>query len=181
MSTSLKAQLAELTELAPSVHATTDRVNSLVAQMEKVLVEDMAIGLAAETRAFEEKILASKARVTEHLCLGSIGNQEQIHVIERTWTKDGGLVAEERIPWSSCERGTRLKAIAVLPDLVANLVADAKELMQEANLTASKVAGWINGELVTDEPVAASTPAPTPPRHQSNGRHTSPPRRRTKK
>jgi hypothetical protein len=146
MSATLKEQLAELSELAPQVHATTDRVNALIARMEDVLVKDMAVGLHAETSAFEERALANKTRVVEHLSLGSIGDREQIHVVERTWGKDGGLVSEQQIPWSDCSRATRLKAIAVLPELVANLVADARKLMEEANETATRVSGWISGE-----------------------------------
>jgi hypothetical protein len=169
MTASLKAQLAELAELAPRVHATTDRVNALVAQMEGVLVNDLAVGLEAETKAFDDRTLANKSRVARHLCLGNIGDQDQIHVIERTWKGDG-LVSEERIPWSACPRGSKLKAIAVLPELVTNLVADAKKLMEEANETASKVAGWISGEEAAIDPKPVAPPAPPP----------SSPRRRTK-
>ena len=162
MTATLKEQLAELAELAPRVHATTDRVNALVAQMEGILVKEMAIGLQAETKAFEEKVLANKGRVTEHLCLGSIDDQDQIHVIERTWSKDGACTNEERVPWLCCPRETRLKAIAALPDLVAGLVMYAKELMGEANETANKVAGWIGGEEAAEASTTNSRASAAP-------------------
>ncbi len=155
MTDELKRRMARLREIAPRLNAATDQVSKLVAQVEKFLVEELHIGVSAEV--FYEELPAGTdddnhaLRVRHSLAFGRVGGSFRIHVVRETIDVDDGAsarttLAQERMPWPSCTRETKLKAFEKLPDLLDKIIEEAERLAQTSEATRVKVDAMIGEE-----------------------------------
>jgi hypothetical protein len=153
MTDELKKRMARLRQIAPRLNKATDQVSKLASMVEKFLVDELHIGVAAETSAFSlwddgQDDHGSTRRVVQTLAFGRIGGVYRIHVVNQTGILDENGVwneTDERVetPWPSCSRETKLKAFEKLTELLETLTANAEELVRTADETAAKVADVI--------------------------------------
>jgi hypothetical protein len=167
MTDELKRRMSRLRELAPRLNSATDQASKLVAMVEKFLVEELHIGISAETTGFNSwnasKDDDGNARmVYQTLAFGRVGAGYRIHVVdEMTIVDDGGrrqeLVSQQATPWPSCGRETKMRAIEKLPELLDKIIEETERLAETAGETASRI-----GAMIGDSKVTAATPEVAP-------------------
>ncbi len=154
MTDELKKRLDSLRAVAPRLNKVTDEATRIVSQVEKVLTEELHLGIACDV-CFEyhkgkDPAVDSDGDEVEWANSRSLafGRVNGIHVLEERHHKsdDGScvgrydvLVSEERTPWPSCDRETKLQAFAKLPQLLDEIFKKAGELAKTAEETASTV------------------------------------------
>ena len=149
MTDELKKRMARLRELAPRLNSATDQASRLVAMVEKFLVEELHIGISAESTEFSSNSLAEDENgrgrmAVQTLAFGRVGAGYRIHVVDETVIVDGSgrrqdSVARQATPWPSCGRETKLKAIDKLPELLDKIILETERLAETAGDTASKI------------------------------------------
>jgi hypothetical protein len=167
MTDELKKRMARLRELAPRLNTATDQASRVVAMVEKFLVEELHIGISAETTEFNAwnagKDEDGVARmVYQTLAFGRVGAGYRIHVVDEMTTVDDegrrqDLVSTQATPWPSCGRETKMRAIEKLPELLDKIIGETERLAQTAGETASKIGAMIGD---TRAPAAAPEVAP---------------------
>jgi hypothetical protein len=164
----LRERMARLREIAPRLNSATDQASRLVAMVEKFLVDELHIGISAESTEFNAASLGPDelARVRmlyQRLAFGRVGAAYRIHVVDETVIVDDSgrrqeSVARQATPWPSCGRETKLRAIDKLPELLDKIIVETERLAETAGVTASKVGSMI-GQTVLP---AAETPEVAP-------------------
>jgi hypothetical protein len=167
MTDELKKRMARLRELAPRLNSATDQASRLVATVEKFLVEELHIGISAESAEFNTWSAGNdddgNARtVSQTLAFGRIGSSYRIHVLDEMGIADAdgnwqGLVSRQATPWPSCGRETKLRAVEMLPDLLDKIIQETERLAETAGETASKI-----GAMIGDHQVPAAAPEVAP-------------------
>jgi hypothetical protein len=167
MTDELKKRMARLRELAPRLNTATDQASRVVAMVEKFLVEELHIGISAESTEFNAwnagKDEEGNARmVYQTLAFGRVGAGYRIHVVDEMTTVDDegrrqDLVSKQATPWPSCGRETKMRAIEKLPELLDKIIGETERLAETAGETASKIGAMIGDARV---PVAAPEVAP---------------------
>jgi hypothetical protein len=166
MTNELTSQLLALRGVAPRINSVLDDVNDIIKRVERALVTEMAIAVVASTAdAFSERRLnmkdAETGEITEYrqdryLSYGRIGGEYCIHVTELLFKRDGERWrppqpgTSEQIPWSQCDRETRLKAFVKLPQLLARIIRANEKLAELADETAKKVEEMTLGNEADD-------------------------------
>jgi hypothetical protein len=154
MTDELKRRMARLREIAPRLNAATDAASRLVAQVEKFLVDELRIGVSAHV-SYEDAPAGTDddraLRTQSALAFGRVGGTFRIHVLtETTALGDGSsphtTLSQERLPWPSCSRETKLKAFEKLPELLDRIIEEAERLARTADDTSSKVNAMIGEE-----------------------------------
>ena len=153
MTDELRKRMARLRELAPRLNLATDQGSKWIVDVEKFLVEELRIGISAETLEFDgwadgHTEDGEKRRVVQTLAFGRVGAGFRIHVITQTGIVDALGVWQETIQrvetlWPSCNRETKLKAFDKLPDLLEAIASKTEQLTEAANVTALKMADLI--------------------------------------
>jgi hypothetical protein len=167
MTDELKKRMARLRELAPRLNSATDQASRLVAIVEKFLVEELHIGISAESTEFNtwsagNDDVGNARMVSQTLAFGRIGSSYRIHVLDEMGiaNADGnwqGLVSRQATPWPSCGRETKLRAVEMLPDLLDKIIQETERLAETAGETASKI-----GAMIGDHQVPAAAPEVAP-------------------
>jgi hypothetical protein len=167
MTDQLKERMARLREIAPRLNSATDQASRLVAMVEKFLAEELHIGIATESSAFNSwsagKDEADRPRVIcQSLAFGRIGAVFRIHVVDETRIMDDNgswceSVARVETPWPACGRETKLRAFEKLPELLDNIIKETERLAETAASAAVKV-GAMTGESAAQ--LAAPAVAP---------------------
>src|SRR5262245_14185745 len=129
MTSELQKRLRALREVAPRLNAAADEANRLVKMVDGQLKE-MQLGISSASPYFDvqcERIVDDEdGDVTNQetyrcLAYGRVQGSYAIHVLERVSQGAPGQelehVGENRIPWSVCDRETRLEAFKQLPSL----------------------------------------------------------------
>jgi hypothetical protein len=167
MTDELKQRMARLREIAPRLNSATDQASRLVTMVEKLLVEELHIGISAESASFNDwpagKDDASNLRmVRQTLAFGRVGTGYRIHVVDETGIVDADgrwrrTLSKQTTPWPACGRETKLRAIEKLPDLLDQIITATERLAQSASESASKI-----GEMIGETKVAAKEPELAP-------------------
>ena len=89
MTDELKKRMARLRELAPRLNSATDQASRLVAMVEKFLVEELHIGISAESTEFNSWSTGKDENGNERMCyqtlaFGRVGAGYRIHVVDET-------------------------------------------------------------------------------------------------
>jgi hypothetical protein len=166
MTDELQKRMARLRELAPRLNSATDQASRLVAMVEKFLVEELHIGISAESTAFNSwsagKDEDDKERmIYQTLAFGRVGAGYRIHVAEETVIVDNEgrrqeLIGKQATPWPSCGRETKMRAIEKLPELLDKMIQETERLAETAGDTASKIEAMIgNTKVATATPEVA--------------------------
>jgi hypothetical protein len=167
MTDELKKRMARLRELAPRLNSATDQASRLVRMVEIFLVEELHIGISAESSAFnswspgtDENGRARMIRQT--LAFGRVGAAYRIHVVDELIIADDEngrhhSVSKQVTPWPSCGRETKLRAVEMLPELLDRIIQETDRLAETAGKTASKIENMIGDPEV---PPAAPAVAP---------------------
>jgi hypothetical protein len=165
MTDELKKRMARLRELAPRLNNATDQSSRLVAQVEKFLVDELHIGISAESSVFNAwstgKDEAGRAQMCyQILAFGRVGSGYRIHVVDELVILDDDgkrqqRAARQATPWPSCGRETKLKAIEKLPELLDRIIHETERLAETAGETASRI-----GVMIGDTEAQAEVPAP---------------------
>jgi hypothetical protein len=167
MTDELKKRMVRLRELAPRLNGATEEATRLVAMVERFLIEELHIGISAESTDFASWPAGTdqggKPRmVFQTLAFGRVGAGYRIHVVDETVIVDGDgvpqeIVTKQATPWPSCGRETKLKAIEKLPELLDRIIDETERLAQTAGETASKI-----GTMIGDTKVTAANPEVAP-------------------
>jgi hypothetical protein len=149
MTDELKKRMARLREIAPRLNSATDQTSQMVALVEKFLVDELHLGISAESSEFnswpagkDEDGNSRKARQT--LAFGRVGSGYRIHVVDAVGIVDDEgrwqeSATSQQTPWPSCGREIKLKAVEKLPELLDMIVTEAERLAETADLTGSKI------------------------------------------
>jgi hypothetical protein len=132
------------------LNAAATEASAVVQAVDQLLGEELAIGVAAASRAFDSQLInnapnEAEMAVTSHLAYGRVQGKDRIHVLKATLRKDewkdeyNRVVAEERIPWSACSRDVKLQSFARLPELLTSLTARVDEVASETSQTVATV------------------------------------------
>jgi hypothetical protein len=172
MTDELKRRLDALRKVAPKLRAVADDANKIVKDVEKVLVEEMGIGVSATANAFlikrqretDDNERVREEEVSSYLAFGRVDGSYCIHVlIEHQERGDNGWFTEtvesKRVRWSQCDRETRLRAFETLPKLLDVILHFAEELAKKADATAAKIREMTTDNGVEDEPDQFRMPA----------------------
>ena len=167
MTDELKKRMARLRELAPRLNSATDQASRLVAMVEKFLVEELHIGISAESTEFNSWSTGkdeddNERMVHQTLAFGRVGAGYRIHVVEETILVDNEGRRRERIgkqatAWPSCGRETKMRAVEKLPELLDKIIQETERLAETAGETASKI-----GAMIGTTNVATATPEVAP-------------------
>ena len=153
---------------APRLNSATDQASRLVAMVEKFLVEELHIGISAESTEFNSWSAGKdeddiERMIYQTLAFGRVGAGYRIHVAEETVVVDDeghrqGLIAKQATPWPSCGRETKMKrAVEKLPELLDRIIQETERLAETAGDTASKI-----GAMIGNTNVATATPEVAP-------------------
>jgi len=155
MTDELKQRMARLREIAPRLNSATDQASRLVAMVEKSLVEELHIGISAESSEFSSwpagKDEDGNSRlVHQTLAFGRVGTAYRIHVVDEMGIVDDEGAWQESLSrqetlWPSCGRETKLKAVEKLPELLDKIIIETERLAETADLTTSRI-----GEMIGD-------------------------------
>jgi len=159
MSDKLRERMARLRELAPRLNSATDQTSHLVTLVEKFLVDELHIGISAESTEFNSwcdgKDEDGNTRVVRQtLAFGRVGAAHRIHVVDEMAIVDDEsgrreLIGRQQTAWPSCGRETKLKAIEKLPELLDTMIAEAERVAETADLTSSKIEEMVGETKVT--------------------------------
>ena len=148
MTDELKQRVARLRAIAPRLNIATDQASRLVASVERLLVDELHIGLTArcnfnqQDNGIDDK--GNRIRVMRDLAFGRLGGSFRIHVLVESGTLDAdGLWSQTTdktlVAWPSCDRETKLRAFEKLPTLLDHIINEAERLTQLADDTAAKI------------------------------------------
>jgi hypothetical protein len=159
MTDELKNRMARLRAIAPRLNSATDQTSKLVRMVETFLVDELHIGISAETSEFNSwpagKDEDGNSRtVYQTLAFGRVGAAFRIHVVDEMRIVDDeggfqGLVSREQTPLPSCGRETKLRAVEKLPELLDMIIQETERLAETADETASKIGAMIGDTTVT--------------------------------
>jgi hypothetical protein len=166
MTDELKKRMARLRELAPRLNSATDQASRLVAMVEKFLVDELHIGITAESTEFNSWSAGkdeddNEQNVRQTLAFGRVGAAYRIHVVEETVILDNDgrrqeLIGKQATPWPSCGRETKMRAIEKLPELLDKIIQETERLAETAGDTASRIEAMIgNTKVATATPEVA--------------------------
>ena len=159
MTDELKQRMSRLRELAPQLNSATDQASRLVRMVEIFLVEELHIGISAESSAFNSwspgEDENGRARlVRQTLAFGRVGAAYRIHVLDEMIVADDDgcrhhSVSKQATPWPSCGRETKLRAVEMLPELIDRIIRETERLAETAGETASRIEAMIGDSKVT--------------------------------
>jgi len=155
MTDELKKRMARLREIAPRLNSATDQASRLVAMVEKSLVEELHIGISAESSEFNSwpagKDEDGNSQVLyQTLAFGRVGTAYRIHVVDEMGIVDDegcwqGALTRQETPWPACGRETKLRAVEKLPELLDKIINETERLAETADETTSRI-----GEMIGD-------------------------------
>jgi hypothetical protein len=174
MSSKLNQALGSLRAVIPSVNAAADEANRIVKQVERVLADELGVGISARSsRCFEsrrrdievETGAATAERIEEFLAFGRVHGAYCIHRLIIIYHQgEFGILADEvdseATPWGQCDRETRLQLFDLLPELIENIVTRAKQLAEKGRATSLKVKELLEEEDRTKPSGASSVVKP---------------------
>jgi hypothetical protein len=153
MADELKERLARLREIAPRLNSATDQTSQMVTSVENFLVDELHLGISAETSEFNSWYAGkddggTPRSVRQTLAFGRVGSGYRIHVVDSMgFVDDQGrwqeLATRQQTPWPSCGREIKLRAVAKLPELLDTIVREAERLAETAGATADKIGAMI--------------------------------------
>ena len=170
MTNELKKRLAALRGINPRLNSVTDQVTGIMRSVEKMLVEELKIGVDA-SQWFRTEKGGEKGVSLEHSLsfnrVGSAGYRIHVSIVTvRDTSEETGVpgtserLSEERVLWTSCSREMKLRAFEKLPDLLDDIMQSAESLLRTADLTAAKIKELIGDqEPIAAPPVASEQPA----------------------
>jgi hypothetical protein len=149
MAHELNEDMDRLRVMAPQLNAVTAEAGAVVQAVDQFLGEELAIGVAAASRAFDSHpAMGDDGRellVTSHLAYGRVAGKNRLYVLKATletneWKEQvTKVVAEERTPWASCPREVKLLSFAMLPELLGSLAARVEEVATQTTRTVERV------------------------------------------
>jgi len=167
MTDELKKRMARLRAIAPRLNSATDQASKLVALVEKFLVEELHMGISAESSEFNSWSAGkdedgNSRMVYQTLAFGRVNAAYRIHVVDEMGIVDdeGGwreLVSRQATLWPSCGRETKLRAVEKLPELLDMIIKETERLAETADETASKI-----GEMIGDTKLTVGVPEVAP-------------------
>ena len=183
MTDELKQRMARLREIAPRLNSATDQTSQMVSSVEKFLVDELHLGISAESSEFNSWYAGkdddgTPLSVRQTLAFGRVGSGYRIHVVDSMGFVDEHgrwqeLKTRQQTPWPSCGREIKLKAVAKLPELLETLVRDAERLAETAGATAEKISEMIGETKGTDASTAVASQFLTCPSCGEIGKCTS--------
>jgi len=167
MTDELKKRMARLREIAPRLNSATDQASRLVAMVEKTLVDELHIGISAESSEFNSwpagKDEDGNSRmVYQTLAFGRVGTAYRIHIVDEMGIVDDegcwqGSVSRQETPWPSCGRETKLRAVEKLPELLDKIINESERMAETADETTSRI-----GEMIGDSKGTIGAPEVAP-------------------
>jgi hypothetical protein len=159
MTDELQKRMLRLRQLAPRLNSATDQASRLVAMVEKFLVDELHIGISAESSEFNSWSAGTDedggARmIYQTLAFGRVGAGYRIHVVDEMAIVDEEgrrqeSVRKQSTPWPSCGREAKLRAIEKLPELLDKIIQETERLGETAGETASKIGSMIGDPKIT--------------------------------
>lgn len=136
----LQSRLDRIAEIVPSLNSAADEATKIIDEVDSFLSK-LNVGISAEVE-FREEI--DDQHCTHYLAYARVGREYGIHVLSVTRNKNrygdftDNDMSASRDPWSSCPREWKLEAIAVLPQLLDEIVSKAEELRDKALAASAK-------------------------------------------
>ncbi len=181
MTNELKKSIESLRSIAPKLNAATDKAASVVAEVERLLGEELSIGIPAEVdfesqsrKVPRDEYSDKTVEVEDALRLAygrssSCGSFRLMVEQYRVWPGEyvGDSIEEvlQQWPWGSAPRKLKLDSFAVLPDLLTRIAEEAGKSLSAAD-AASEIVIKAADALPQNEPVRVfvkTTEAPNEP------------------
>jgi hypothetical protein len=128
MAESLRSQIARLRELAPRLNDVTDKANRLVQIVEKLLGEELSLGVSGSA------VISDHAqdgnRQTVRLLYSRYDGKFRLHIHDYTLLDDGQEF-ETNTVWSSAARDVKLAAFQKIPDLLADITQKVEQAIEQ--------------------------------------------------
>jgi hypothetical protein len=177
MVSKLNASLDSLRSVVPALNAAADEANKIVKTVEHTLVNEIGVGVSVRggcsreycRRDVDDDGNATEEEVSEYLAFGRVHGVYSVCVETVTRRKDNygqfnEEVDSEMTAWSSCDRETRLRTFAQIPQLIERIISEAKRLTDIGNSVAAQVKDLIADDDGTASDLAqASTQTKTHP------------------
>ncbi len=167
MNDELKSRMERLRRLAPRLNSATDQAARLGNLVEKFLVDELRMGISAESSPFNtwstgSDEVGNEQRTIQTLAFGRASGGYRLHVVEATERVDAlagahDIISRKATLWSSCGRETKLRAVDKLPELLDKITLEAERLAETAGASESKI-----GTMIGDAPDALNAPELSP-------------------
>jgi hypothetical protein len=148
----LQEQIARLRVLAPRLNDVTDRAAKLVQLVEKLLVEELSIGISCRALVKTVQSEQDDYSATHYLQFDRYDGKFRLVVTINTY--NNGHEDEKTTLWAALPRDMKLASFQRIPDLLADLSDKVEKAIQE-----TEGAGRTIQELVKaiGEPLAKSS------------------------
>jgi hypothetical protein len=141
--------LDSLTAVLPLLNTAMAEATAVVHAVDQFLAEELAVGPWVASRPFDtQRAIGDDGRellVTSHLACGRVAGKYRLHILNATLDRADGkdqftqIIGEERTPWLSCSRETRLQSFAMLPELLSMLANKINEITSQTTKTVETV------------------------------------------
>lgn len=158
MTEPLRDQIAHLRVLSPQLNDVTDQASKLVQRVERLLVDELSIGIACSAPVLSEQNDA--IGLTKHVTLDFDRFEGKFRLFVKTKTLVDGSLDESWKLWGELPRDMKLLSFQRIPELLADLAAKVQKAIREtegASRTILELVGAIGGPERVPEPEKTNT------------------------
>jgi hypothetical protein len=139
MTPELKQSIDSLKKISPELNRVTDRASQIVARVEKLLNQELSIGIPGVQFLKEEGIAPNGTREW-YVVYKRVDGLFRIAIEEGLREdEDAELKTEETTLWAQAPRELKLVSVAGLPDLLAYITQEAERIMTKADAAADAI------------------------------------------
>jgi len=154
----IPAILSGLRAATPKLNETTDKANEAVRRIERLLNDELKLGVQGEV-VISSSHKAPKLREVTSLAYERhrgafrivVKRNEGTTFIDERGHSDEAWKQIENTPWAECPRHIKLEAFERLPDLLKQVSATAKELLDRTESTTRAVDELLSALSIPDE------------------------------
>ncbi|HUM03304.1 MAG TPA: hypothetical protein VL084_13530 [Thermoanaerobaculia bacterium] len=154
----IPAILSGLRAATPKLNETTDKANEAVRRIERLLSDELKLGVQGEV-VISSSHKAPKLREVMSLAYERhrgafrivVKRSEGMTFVDERGHNDEALKEIENIPWAECPRHIKLEAFERLPDLLKQVSATAKDLLDRTDSTSQAVDDLLSALSIPDE------------------------------
>jgi len=154
----IPAILSGLRAATPKLNETTDKANDAVRRIERLLNDELQLGVQSEvvissrhkTPKLREVMSLAYERYRGGFRIVVKKNEGTTFVDERGHS-DEAWKEIDNIPWAECPRHIKLEAFERLPDLLKQVSATAKDLLDRTDSTSKAVDDLLSALPIHDE------------------------------
>lgn len=154
----IPAILSGLRAATPKLNETTDKANEAVRRIERLLNDELKLGVQGEV-VISSKHKTPKLREVMSLAYERhrgafrivVKRNEGTTFVDERGHSDEAWKELESTPWAECPRHIKLEAFETLPDLLKQVSATAKDLLDRTDSTSKAVDELLSALSIPDE------------------------------